>query len=646
MNLQQVANPRPASNGHGHGRRRVERENVSKQELKSVSGKTKPSRLTNAGAPTGSKTGGYESPSRDRLVYLTTCLIGHRVEVQAADGSLFSGIFHATNADKDFEIVLKMAYSIRIGSPQGQMSIVDNIGKGPSKTLIIPAKELVQITATGVSVTRDGFTNDLQHVKQQDIMLDSSISQSRHGEAERQLERWVPDEDNPQCPELENIFDGNWNRGWDQFKANAALFGVKSTFDEELYTTKLERGPQTRELEREALRIAMEIEGEETQDLHLAEERGVPLDENFDIDEETRFSSVFRGVNDSGYYEDDEVLLDSHNTETFGGASSSVISKSFANLTSGKSDDGDQVSSCSSLKDEVQSSVSSAMRDLNKSDSSDHSRQPLSESLSKNAASNCDSRIQENQFSEQLGINCLTEFVEKKTLAEVAQKAKSEDLQSSLRTMKDGADIGGHSMNATLYASTSLGSSKGQEKTGSPGELKDDVAPAKPQGATQSARSRGRPGSASSTSERGGAATTSSGPGLSPSSSVGSLSSEKSTLNPHAKEFKLNPNAKSFIPSQTPLRPASPVADGSFYFPTNVAAVPHMHGVPVGIGVGPSFAHQPVVYNPQMAPMQSPQAYFHPNGPQYGQQMILGHPRQVLYMPTYPPEMPYKGRDF
>ncbi|GFY85115.1 hypothetical protein Acr_03g0018890 [Actinidia rufa] len=67
------------------------------------------------------------------------------------------------------------------------------------------------------------------------------------------------------------------------------------------------------------------------------------------------------------------------------------------------------------------------------------------------------------------------------------------DLQSSLRTMKDGADIGGHSMNATLYASTSLGSSKGQEKTSSPGELKDDVAPAKPQGATQSARSRGRP---------------------------------------------------------------------------------------------------------------------------------------------------------
>jgi len=60
-------------------------------------------------------------------------------------------------------------------------------------------------------------------------------------------------------------------RGWDQFETNEALFGVKSTFNEELYTTKLEKGPQTRELEKQALRIAREIEGEETQDLHLAE---------------------------------------------------------------------------------------------------------------------------------------------------------------------------------------------------------------------------------------------------------------------------------------------------------------------------------------------------------------------------------------
>ena len=46
---------------------------------------------------------------------------------------------------------------------------------------------------------------------------------------------------------------------------------MTSTFDEELYTTKLERGPRTRELEEQALRIAREIEGENTRDLHVAE---------------------------------------------------------------------------------------------------------------------------------------------------------------------------------------------------------------------------------------------------------------------------------------------------------------------------------------------------------------------------------------
>lgn len=51
---------------------------------------------------TGNKSGSDESPSHDRLVYLTTCLIGHQVEVQVKNGSIYSGIFHATDTDKDF----------------------------------------------------------------------------------------------------------------------------------------------------------------------------------------------------------------------------------------------------------------------------------------------------------------------------------------------------------------------------------------------------------------------------------------------------------------------------------------------------------------------------------------------------------------
>lgn len=43
-------------------------------------------------------------------------------------------------------------------------------------------------------------------------MTDSSISRSRHVELERELEPWVPDDENIECSELDNTFDRPWNR--------------------------------------------------------------------------------------------------------------------------------------------------------------------------------------------------------------------------------------------------------------------------------------------------------------------------------------------------------------------------------------------------------------------------------------------------
>jgi PAB1-binding protein PBP1 len=79
------------------------------------------------------------------------------------------------------------------------------------------------------------------------------------------------------------------------------LFGVKSTFNEEIYTTKLERGPHMRELEKHASRIAREIEGEDTKDIHLAEERGLFLGDDLDHDEEIKYSAVRRDTDNSKY---------------------------------------------------------------------------------------------------------------------------------------------------------------------------------------------------------------------------------------------------------------------------------------------------------------------------------------------------------
>ncbi|XP_010552427.1 PREDICTED: polyadenylate-binding protein-interacting protein 3-like [Tarenaya hassleriana] len=101
------------------------------------------------------------------------------------------------------------------------------------------------------------------------------------------------------------------DRGWDQFDVNEALFGAESTFDEEFYTTKLER-------------IGREIEGESTRDIHIAEhlnqERGLQLNDKFDVDEEAKYSSVCRV---EGYDDEEEMLLDSRDNLTFGVTSAS-----------------------------------------------------------------------------------------------------------------------------------------------------------------------------------------------------------------------------------------------------------------------------------------------------------------------------------
>ncbi|GAA0149728.1 RNA metabolism protein [Lithospermum erythrorhizon] len=655
MSLQQIGQPRSSANGFGL--RRNDRDSDVKAENRLQTGKA-PGRSSSVGENLYSlfllvyiislslstrwlldligKEGVFGSLSRERLVYLTTCFIGHNVEVQVMNGSVYSGIFHATNAE-DFGIILKMAQLIKDGS-RGAKSNSDLFNKPPSKVLIIPSEELVQVIAKGVPVTCDGSTPELLVENKQELMTDSYISQSRHVEMQRELERWVPDDDVPECPELENIFDGSWHRGWDQFEVNKTLFGVKSTFDEELYTTRLEKGPQMRELEKEALRIAREIEGEDTSDLHLAEERGLQLHGNLEVDEETRFSSVFRKVDDSGYDDTEEILLDYRNDETFGGVPSSTVHNIVTELSNGKTSESDQLGGRTFPMEGFPMSQSSTSRDFYQSVSDDSVRQHTMDHF----PTLNDNRVHINPYAEHVGGNNVKEDIEKKKLAEQGPISKPDDACSSLKLKEEDSGKARLSADATSYAPP-LSSLKLHDKGSSPSEKPVAEVFSKTQGTSQSSNSRSGPSiSTSSNSDNGIPASTSGGPRISPSSSMGSLTSEKSTLNPHAKEFRLNPKAKSFSPSQTPMRPASPVSDGSLYYHANMATVPHMHGMPVGVGLRHTYpAHQPVVFNPQSAP--TAQAYFPPGGPQ----MMFGHPRQQLvYMPPYPAEMQYKGREY
>lgn len=620
MNLQQGIQSRTSSNGFN--RRRFDREGGARIENKMHPGKSGSSNFS----MNGGKSVPASSPSCDRLIYVSSCLIGLHVEVHVKNGSVFSGILSSVNA-KDFGIVLKMAQLIKDGSVKGQKGAPET-HKRP-QTIIIPAREFVQIIAKDVPLASDEFSTANARERRKDLMIDSVISRSHNVEVERELERWTPDVDDPECPELDNIFDGTWNRNWNQFEINETLFGVKSTFNEELYTTKLLRGPQMRELEREASRIAREIEGEETHDLHLAEERGMHFP---DIDEESKYSAVHRQLDGGRLEENEDPSSVSLNTETFGGSISSEIPRSYSNISwEKKYDEGKSSSPYSSVDEEILSTCTSD-KDAHSSGTSKRSSSSTSDDAKK--CINADDSSSTSYQSADMPVQDQNEN-------------KSFLLEKSIKISREAHKMKGEDEKFSVNKKGLLSPAVVYDPPSSDPENKDSISRPSvlaPSGKMPVCSEPDNQIPVSSTScmyEHVAADSASNGPSLSPSSSLCSLSSERSTLNPNAKEFKLNPNAKSF----TPFRPSAPMSEGPFYYTNTVPTVPPMQNMPMGVGIGPPFGAHQAVYNTQAPQLQS-SPYIHANGPMYGAQMIVGQPQPFYYMPTYPPDMQYRGRNF
>lgn len=80
-------------------------------------------------------------------------------------------------------------------------------------------------------------------------------------------------------------------RTWDQFAVNERQFGIKTTYDENIYTTPIDKShPQYKERFAKAEKTAKEIEGSATTTAHHAEERQMNFSGDNDVgdDEEEK----------------------------------------------------------------------------------------------------------------------------------------------------------------------------------------------------------------------------------------------------------------------------------------------------------------------------------------------------------------------
>ncbi|KAH6646723.1 hypothetical protein BKA67DRAFT_524970 [Truncatella angustata] len=121
---------------------------------------------------------------------------------------------------------------------------------------------------------------------------DTAISGNRTGQ-ERVLQRWQPDAPDTEDHSLEKASGGG---SWDQFKANEKLFGLKTDYNENFYTTQIDKShPKYRERIVAAERTAKQIESSVASTSHVAEERVMDFVGGADNgDEEDKYSGVKR----------------------------------------------------------------------------------------------------------------------------------------------------------------------------------------------------------------------------------------------------------------------------------------------------------------------------------------------------------------
>ncbi|KAI7855847.1 LsmAD domain-containing protein [Circinella umbellata] len=216
----------------------------------------------------------------DRMLFLLSNLTGSVVQVTVKNGIKFEGVFHGASTEGgDIGVALKHARKIH--DPQAEKSKANTFPVKPS--MLIMGKDVVEIFSPDTDLTAgdDSFKTDTDISGKLDIK-------------ERELFKWNPEEGSGEFGALEGETGGQQNGNWDQFAANEKLFGLKTDFDEEMYTTRLDRSaPDFKDRERWAIEKANEIQRSAANNVHVMEERGIAVDDS-GMDEEDRYAGVVR----------------------------------------------------------------------------------------------------------------------------------------------------------------------------------------------------------------------------------------------------------------------------------------------------------------------------------------------------------------
>ncbi len=158
-----------------------------------------------------------------------------------------------------------------------------------SPNSVVEVETTLEINATDmVELHTPHFPNVLQstHHHPSGFATDTDISGVTLGGKSRKLEKvdssWVTPPSTGSSKHLGSLGSSSSTttngKKWDQFEANEKLYGVKASFDENLYTTELDKKFLTWNQQYRAEMLAREIESKESYNPHIREERNQGFD--------------------------------------------------------------------------------------------------------------------------------------------------------------------------------------------------------------------------------------------------------------------------------------------------------------------------------------------------------------------------------
>ncbi|ORC86926.1 putative ataxin-2 isoform X1 [Trypanosoma theileri] len=212
------------------------------------------------------------SSNADRLQYLYLNLVGHVVQVRLVDGTCVEGLFMSrSDVDGEGDSSIMLCCTRYVSSAKHKP--LDPSCVEFEKDTIIPYRDIVMVEAQNVKIRTEA----------------PGRVDERHGDLSMNKFDWADDGAN-ELLDNDTLPTGSW----DQFEVNEKAFGVKTTYKEELYTTRLDHSKITEEQRAHADRVAREIEVSTTRGIAHRMEREEFLKDDEGRDEGTLYSDVQR----------------------------------------------------------------------------------------------------------------------------------------------------------------------------------------------------------------------------------------------------------------------------------------------------------------------------------------------------------------